>query len=121
MCGKNCKIVLDEFVCQYCNICNKNDHHEGDCPNFCMNWSEDCIHPKLGDLSYCIYCYALHRTIYCAGDGRACDIQFSEEYPHKSSSLKTIHGYEFTFRYCSTCTRNIFPWKIQYYMGKGQY
>lgn len=115
-CGKDCKRVPDEFgtgelVCQFCDICNQNDHDEYDCTNICMNFYAGCRNPKVEGSPHCIYCQAVDYMTNCAGvNGNACGDKFSEEYPHESSSPKTIYGHQFILRYCSGCTFNI-EWK----------
>jgi hypothetical protein len=112
-CGKNCKRVHCEFgtgnkECQFCDICNSNDHHECDCPNICMEFYAGCRNPKIGNSAHCIYCQALYYATNCAGVyGKVCGGVFSEKYPPESTSFEIKYGHQFTMSYCFTCTLKI--------------
>jgi hypothetical protein len=113
LCGKNCKRKYDEFgtgelVCQFCDICNQNDHDECDCTNICMEFYTGCRNPKIEDSPFCIYCQALNCIAYCAGvNDNACGDIFSEEYPPESTSFEIKYGHQFVKNLCFTCNFRI--------------
>ena len=113
LCGKDCKRKYDEFgtgelVCQFCDICNQNDHDECDCTNICMEFYAGCRNPKIEDSQFCIYCQAVDYMTNCAGfNVNACRDDFSEEYPPESTSFETKYGHQFVMRYCSSCNFKI--------------
>jgi len=113
LCGNNCKRKYDEFgagiiVCQFCDICNQNDHDECDCTNICMEFYAGCRNPKIGNSAHCIYCQALKCITYCAGiNGNACGNIFSEEYSSESTSFEIKYDHQFVKNLCFTCNLNI--------------